>query len=100
MSRRKFNLEFKQDAVNLVLEQGLSISQAAADLGIGVSTLDRWLRDFRTRKEDPNKLSPTEFEELKRLRKENRKLRVERDILKKTAVYFVKASDPDTSSSE
>jgi transposase len=65
MSRRKFNIEFKQDAMNLVLEQGLSIPPAAADLGIGVSTLDKWLRDYRARKEDPNKLSPTEFEELK-----------------------------------
>ena len=94
--RRKFSSEFKEEAVSLVVKQGLTVKQAATDLGIGSSTLDNWLRRYRERQKDPNVLSESELAELKRLRKENRLLRIERDLLKKTAVYFVKGSDGDT----
>ena len=94
--RRRFSPEFKEEAVSLVLKQGLTIRQAAADLGIGHSTLDKWINRHRERKADPNVLEETELAELKRLRKEVRLLRIERDLLKKTAIYFVKGSEGDT----
>lgn len=89
---RSYSLAFKQGAVALVLDSGLSVAQAAKDLGIGVSTLDKWLRAHRERSQDPNALSEPQLAELKRLRKEIQLLRIERDILKKTAVYFAKDS--------
>jgi transposase len=89
---RTYSPEFKQGAISLVLDSGLSVAQAAKDLGVGVSTLDKWLRAHRERSQDPNALSETERVELKRLRKENQMLRIERELLKKTAVYFAKDS--------
>ena len=52
MKHRKFSPEFKDEAVCLVLEQGVSVTQAAADLGIGLSTLQKWVRAHRERKLD------------------------------------------------
>lgn len=78
----------------MVEDSGLSVAKAAKDLGVGVSTLDKWLRAHRERAKDPNALSETELAELKRLRKENQILRIERDLLKKTALYFAKDSEP------
>jgi transposase len=89
---RQFTDEYKQQAVKLVLEQGLSISQAAQDLGLGKSTLDKWLRVFRERLADPAALTEQERDELKRLRKENQQLRLERDLLKKATAFFAKGS--------
>lgn len=96
-TRKRFTREFKQGAVDLVMKQGLPLKQAASDLGIGKSTLDNWVRASRQRAEDPTRLNETEFEELKRLRKECRLLKMERDLLKKTTVYFAKTADGDTS---
>lgn len=96
--KRKFSSEFKEEAVALVVKQGLAVKQAAADLGIGESTLAKWLRRYNDRQKDPNILSESELAELKRLRKENRLLKMERDLLKKTAVYFAKENGGDTNS--
>lgn len=90
--RRKFTAEFKKEATDLVLEQGLNQTQVAKDLGIGLSTLSKWLRTRKEEGSDPNALSENEKEELRRLRKENRVLRMERDLLKKTTVYFAKTT--------
>jgi transposase len=90
--KRKFTPEFRKEATNLVLEQGLSTKQAAVDLNIGMSTLSKWLTARRDEANDPNALSENEKDELKRLRKENRILRMERDLLKKTTVYFAKTT--------
>ena len=87
---KRYGPEFKQEAVNLVVRQGLSVKQAAADLGIGNSTLENWLRRHREQEQNPNVLGETELAELKRLRKENRLLRIERDLLKKTTIYFAR----------
>jgi len=89
---KSYSLEFKQGAIALVLDSGLSVAKAAKDLGIGVSTLDKWLRAHHERSQDPNTLSETERAELKRLRKEVQMLKMERELLKKTAVYFAKDS--------
>ena len=87
---RKFSQEYKEEAVKLVTEGGLSNQQAAEDLGIGVSTMEKWVRERTQPKDQAETLSENEKEELKRLRKENLQLRMERDFLKKTANYFAK----------
>lgn len=87
---RKFSQEYKAEAVKLVTEGGLSNQQAAEDLGIGVSTMEKWVRERTQPKDQTETLSESEKEELKRLRKENSQLRMERDFLKKTANYFAK----------
>ena len=84
---RKFSEEYKTDAVKLVVSQGVSILQAAKDLGIGDSTLSKWVRQHRDQNKDVL-VSENEREELKRLKAENLKLRLERDLLKKAAVFF------------
>lgn len=96
--KRKFSTEFKAEAVKLVLEQGLAPAQAARDLGIGASTLDKWLKDARGRVQ-PQAITESEKEELKRLRKEVHYLKMERDILKKATAYFSRTSLPDASGS-
>lgn len=90
-----YSLEFKQDAAKLVLEKGYSQQQAADHLGISLSALARWVKAERPpRATEPlNKkaaLSLSEHDELRRLRKENEQLRMEREILKKAAVFFAK----------
>ena len=87
---KKFTEEYKAEAVKLVTQGGLTISRAASDLGIGLSTLTKWLNQQRA--EIPETLSLSEREELKQLRKENATLRMERDILKKATAYFAKVS--------
>ena len=96
--RPKFSLEFKQDAARLVLEKGYSQQQAADHLGISQSALGRWVRAERkpSANESATKksgLNLADHEELIRLRKENEQLRMEREILKKAAVFFAKETE-------
>ena len=87
----KFDKEFKRNAVDLVLEKKISISRASKDLGIGLSTLQRWIRELKVSGESafPGKghLKP-EDERLGKLERENEVLRRERDILKKALAIF------------
>ncbi len=89
--RRSFSREFKLEAVGLMTDGGLSVAQASRDLGISVSVLGRWKRQFV---EDPAEAFPgkgrlkPQDEELARLRRENEVLRQERDILKKAVGIF------------
>ena len=94
--RPKYNLEFKQDAAKLVLENGYTQQQAADHLGISLSAIRRWVRaegkpitqaDLAGKK---MVLPLADQAELVRLRKENEPLRMEREILKKAAVFFAK----------
>ena len=87
--KRKFSKEFKEEAVKVVLEQGVKIVQAAKDLGIGQSTLDKWVASHR-KSQEPGALTEEERVELKRLRKEIKVVRMEREILKKATAYFAK----------
>ncbi len=89
---KRYSEEYKAEAVKLVTERQLAVGVAAADLGVGKSTLDKWVRVARERKASGVELTPNELEELKRLRKENRILREEHAILKKAAAYFAKDS--------
>jgi len=88
-TRRKYTEEFKRDAVALVTEQGYKISEAARSLDIGENVLRRWKRVLEE-EFSGERLSADEREELKRLRKENRMLRMEKEILKKASAYFAK----------
>ena len=79
--------EFRAEAVRLALTSGLSRKQVAADLGIGFSTLSRWIQLHR--QSDVEETSdPDLHQEVMRLRKENRVLKEEREILKKATVFF------------
>ena len=88
--RREFSLEFKREAVRLLKEGDLSQAQVARDLGISPTLLGRW-RTLLEREEDAA-ANGVDLEELRRLRRENARLREERDILKKAAAYFAKES--------
>ena len=87
--RRTFTDEFKQEAVKMVTEQGYKVAEAARSLDVGANLLGRWKREFEA-EASGDRLSCDEREELKRLRKENRMLRMEKDILKKASAYFAK----------
>jgi transposase len=89
--RRSFTDEFKAGAVRLVLDEGKSVAQVARDLDLHESTLGLWVQQARAdRTKGKTGLTTEERAELARLRKENRELRMERDILKKAAAFFAK----------
>lgn len=79
--------EFKRDAVRIALTSGLTRRQASSDLGVGMSTLNKWIKIYRdtdvVSKEDQELVKENE-----RLRRENRILREEREVLKKAAIFF------------
>ena len=81
--------EFRREAVRLALTSGRTRREVAADLGIGLSTLTRWLGQDRDVSE-PNEAPVDLHAELKRLRRENSVLKQERDILKKAAAFFAR----------
>ncbi|GBF30781.1 insertion element IS6110 uncharacterized 12.0 kDa protein [bacterium MnTg04] len=87
--RSNYPEDFKRDAVALVTQQGYKISEAARSLGVGANLLGRWRRQFEN-EAFGIRLSGDEREELKRLRKEVRQLRVEKEILKKASQFFAK----------
>lgn len=93
-TRRTFTLEYKQDAVKLVTEQGYSRQKAADSLGISLSAITTWVRQESpigdSKEAKSITLNLSERSELERLRKENQRLLMERDILKKAAVFFAK----------
>jgi transposase len=92
--RRKFPNEFKEEAVKLVLEEGYPISEAARNLGIHANLLGRWKREHEDGGKDDfdHGNAVTMKAELNRLRKENKRLKMEREILKKAAAFFAKES--------
>ena len=87
MTQQKFTQEFRNEAVQLALNSDLTRTQVASDLGIGESTLGKWITAF---KHEDLMSGPHDDvqKELARLRKENRILREERDILKKATAFF------------
>mgnify|MGYP001824200652 FL=1 len=87
--RREYTEDFKRDAVALVTERGYKAAEAAQSLGIGDNLIRRWKREFEEEASGAG-LDSDEREELKRLRKENRMLRMEKEILKKASAYFAK----------
>jgi transposase len=90
-SRRKFTDEFKAGAVRLVLDEAKTKAQVARDLDLPASALSRWVEQAQAdRSRGKIGLTTAEREELAKLRKENRQLKTERDLLKKWAAFFAK----------
>jgi len=87
----RFTDEFKAEAVRIALTRGLTRRQVANDLGVGFSTLSKWVQKDRNRPDKPVAQSDLE-QELAELRRENRLLREERDILKKATQFFAERS--------
>jgi len=92
MQQRRFTKEFEDEAVRLALTSGRTQREIAGDLGIGLSTLVRWIGRSRDRRAvDPATAAQSDVTaELKRLRRENEILRQERDILKKATAFFAR----------
>ena len=93
--RKNYSKQFKLDAVKLVTEQGYKVSEAARSLGIHDGSLRRWKKQLESGQSNPfpgnGKMSP-EKEELMKLRRENKRLKMEKEILKKAAAFFAKES--------
>ena len=91
-----YSAEFKAGAIQLVMEEGRVAEQVSRELGIASSTLSEWLKQARRRTEQGSgsvgALSLEEKQELLRLRKENRILQMEKEILKKATAFFAKES--------
>ena len=93
MERRRFNAEFKREAVRLATQVGASRAQVAQELGLNATMLGRWIQEARSGKLEltPGKPLKTEQQqEIERLRRELAKAKTERDILKKAVAYFAK----------
>jgi transposase len=88
--RRQFTEEFKRDAVELVRTSGRPIAQIAQELGIYDSTLGNWVRQDRIDRGEREGLTSNERARLSRLEAENARLRMERDLLKRTVAFWVK----------
>ena len=89
--RRRFTDEFKQQAVRLVLDEGKGVTAVARELDLVPSALGQWVKQSQAdRSKGRTGLTTAEREELARLRKENRIIQEEREILKKAAAFFAK----------
>lgn len=91
--QKRYAPQFREEAVRLVKESGKSVFQIAKDLGVAYETLRRWVRQAEIDTGQREGLTTSEREELTRLRRENRILREEREILKKAAAFFAKESN-------
>ena len=86
---KQYSKEYKEEAVALVREQGYSVPEAAKSLGLASNLLYRWKEQMESQLEGKS-ISVDEREELNRLRKENKNLRMEKEILKKASAFFAR----------
>jgi transposase len=87
---RKFDEDFRQGAVRLVLETGKPIAQVARDLGVNEGTLGNWVAKARRERDGADvPLSESERAELERLRRDVVELRMQRDVLKRSVALWV-----------
>ena len=89
-ARRKFDEQFKREAVRFLEETGRPLREVAEELTVSEQALWRWRKRYGTGAGEP--LNPSEAAELRRLRRENEILRQERDFLKKATAYFANPS--------
>jgi transposase len=91
--RRKFSAEYKREAVAMLQSPGVSVSQIAAELGIGANVLGRWRRELHS---GPEQAFPghgrSRDEEVSQLRRDVVRVTKERDFLRKAAAFFARAS--------
>jgi transposase len=88
MARKSYDHEFKIQAVNLITQHGYTYQKAADSLGVSAITLRNWVMRFKT---DPDTGESIDKDaEIRKLREDNRRLRMEREILKKAAAFFAK----------
>ena len=93
--RKRYTAQFKRDAVKLVLEQGNSAAEVARNLDIGSGTLQRWVRDHKDQQANAvtgNGRMTSEQQKIRQLEAEVKRLKMEREILKKAAAFFAKES--------
>jgi len=88
--RMKYDREFREGAVRIVNETSKPIAAVARDLGVNEGTLGNWVARDREARQGTEGLSKGDIEELKALRAENAELRMERDVLKRSVVLWVK----------
>jgi transposase len=87
--KKTYTKEFKEEAVSLVLDQGYSVTEAANSLGVTTKVIYNWKQKIEDQKSG-KVLSDDERTELIKLRKENKRLLMEREILKKASAFFAK----------
>lgn len=93
--KRSYTEEFKQGAVDLVVNESLSVSEVGRRLGTSPKNISRWLQELTAGKQNQSKASQVDealLQRLKLLEKENNRLRKEREILKKAAAFFANES--------
>jgi transposase len=88
--RRKYDAEFREGAVTIVRETGKPIAVVARDLGIGAGTLGNWVNKDRQGRGDELNGTRVDVAYVRRLERENAELRMERDVLKRSVVLWVK----------
>lgn len=92
--QQHYTSEFRESAVKLAIESDQSVSKTAEELGVNKNTLHTWISKYhRPQTQKAGRVEEEHiYDELKSLRKENKRLKEERDILKKAAAYFAKES--------
>jgi len=91
--RGRYPKEFRRDVAALVLDQHRTVVDVAREMGLVEQTVGNWVRQERIDRGEREGLSSEEREELSQLRRENRQLRIERDLLKKATAFWVRESD-------
>ena len=92
-TRPPFPAEFRREAVKLMRESEKPLSVLAKDLGVSEQSLRTWRRQAEVDAGERDGLSSDQLEELRRLRRENRTLQMEREVLRKAAVFFAAESE-------
>ncbi|MDP8931961.1 MAG: transposase [Actinomycetota bacterium] len=91
-TRRKFTDEFKRDAIEVVRSSGKSIAEVARELGVYDSTLGNWVKQDRIDRGEAEGLTTDERQRLRELERDNARLRMERDLLKRATAFWVRES--------